>query len=188
MRELGIQGAFVSEHQVHGDARGMFREWYKKSLFDSSEVNFEIAQANHSVSVKNVLRGVHFSVAEKGQHKLVTCAYGDIFDVIVDLRIGSPTYLKVEKVYLSHQSGNVLFVPTGVGHSFLVVSDVASVVYLTSSEYDPEMEKTISPLDPELGLGWSPELMERYLLSDRDKKAPTLAQAAQLGQLPVFKG
>lgn len=188
MRELGIKGALLSQHQVHGDSRGLFREWYKKSLFKGAEVDFNVSQANHSISEKNVLRGVHYSIAPVGQHKLVTCAFGDILDVLIDLRMGSPTYLRVEKVSLSHVSGDVLFVPTGVGHSFLVVSDFASVVYLTSSEFDPENEKTISALDPELALGWSSESMDKFLLSDRDKAAPTLAQAAESGHLPSFTG
>jgi dTDP-4-dehydrorhamnose 3,5-epimerase len=186
MRELGIKGAFIFEHRVHGDSRGSFREWYKKSLFEKLDIDFDVSQANHSISEKNVLRGVHYSIAPAGQHKLVTSAYGDILDVLIDLRVGSPTYLRVEKVLLSHGSGNVLFVPTGVGHSFLVVSDLASVVYLTSSEFDPENEKTISPLDPELALGWSIDSSDKYLLSDRDKTAPKLAQAVQSGHLPMF--
>jgi dTDP-4-dehydrorhamnose 3,5-epimerase len=188
MRQLSIQGAFVAQHNVHGDSRGLFREWYKKSLFDRTELKFDVSQANHSISEKNVLRGVHYTVAAAGQHKLVTSAYGDILDVLIDLRVGSPTYLRVEKIYLSHGSGDTLFVPTGVGHSFLVVSDLASVVYLTSSEFDPENEKTISPLDPELALGWEAASMDKYLLSDRDKAAPTLAQAVQSGDLPIFTG
>lgn len=187
MHELGINGAFISEHPVHGDSRGHFREWYKKSLFQTSKIDFQIAQANHSISEKNVLRGVHYSISPKGQDKLVTCAGGDIQDVIVDLRIDSPTYLQVEKVWLSQSSGKTLFIPSGVGHSFLVVSDQASVVYLTSSEYDPESEKTISPLDPLLGLSWAKEDLGKFLLSERDKKAPTLAQARESGDLPKYK-
>ena len=178
MRELGIKGAFVSEHKVHGDSRGLFREWYKKTLFDSIGINFEIAQANHSISEKNVLRGVHYSIAASGQHKLVTCAAGQILDVIIDLRIDSPSYLKVEKVPLTPESGDVLFVPTGVGHSFLVISDSVSVVYLTSSEFDPENEKTISPLDPLLGLEWPTNLKDELSLSERDLSAPTLEERA----------
>jgi dTDP-4-dehydrorhamnose 3,5-epimerase len=188
MRQLKIQGAFVNDHNVHGDSRGLFREWYKKSSFDSANINFEIAQANHSISEKFVLRGVHYSIAAKGQAKLVTCVAGEILDVIIDLRIGSPTYLKVEKVNLNPESGNVLFIPSGVGHSFLVLSESASVVYLTSSEFDPENEKTVSPLDPALGLEWPENLMNDLSLSERDKAAPTLAEAKNAGHLPHFLG
>lgn len=188
MRRLNIEGAFVTAHNVHGDDRGLFREWYKKSKFDSGNVDFQIAQANHSISEKNVLRGVHYSIAPVGQHKLVTCVYGSILDVLVDLRIDSPTFLNVEKLVLTPESGEVLFVPTGVGHSFLVISDLASVVYLTSSEFDPGNEKTISPLDSALGLEWLGKSAEDLLLSERDKSAPSLHEARSRGHLPFFKG
>lgn len=188
MRELGIKGAFVSEHKVHGDARGHFREWFKRSEFESAGIDFEIAQANYSMSAKGVLRGVHFSISPKGQAKLVTCAFGEILDVIVDLRLDSPTYLKVEKVSLKSDAGDVLYIPSGVGHSFLALSDLAAVTYLTSSEFDPKAEKTVSPLDQELGLEWP--LLEgvEISLSDRDKAAPSLAEAKALDHLPLFKG
>lgn len=184
MRQLAIQGAFVAEHTVHGDSRGLFREWFKKSEFDAANVEFEVSQANHSVSEKNVLRGIHYSIAPLGQAKLVSCTSGEILDVIIDLRIDSPTYLKVEKIILTPETGDVLFIPSGVGHSFLVVSDIASVVYLTSSEFDPNFEKAISPLDPDLGLDWLGIPIDELTLSDRDIAAPTLAQANSLGILP----
>lgn len=188
MKHLAIEGAFVAEHKVHGDERGLFREWYKKSEFESAKVEFNIAQANHSISEKYVLRGVHYSIALQGQAKLVTCVSGSILDVLVDLREGSPTYLKVEKIVMTPESGDVLFVPTGVGHSFLVTSDSASVVYLTSSEFDPENEKTISPLDPALALEWPANLISLLSLSERDKAAPSLSEAKSLGHLPRYTG
>jgi len=188
MREIGITGAFVSEHKVHGDSRGHFREWFKKSDFENAGVDFNITQANYSMSVKGVLRGVHFSISPKGQSKLVTCAYGEILDVLIDLRLGSPTYLKVEKVSLKASEGDVLFIPSGVGHSFLVMSDSAAVTYLTSSEFDPDSEKTVSPLDKELGIDWPTLDGVELSLSERDKSAPTLAEAKALGHLPLFKG
>jgi dTDP-4-dehydrorhamnose 3,5-epimerase len=184
MKHLAIEGAFVAKHKVHGDDRGLFREWYKKSEFESAKVEFNIAQANHSISEKYVLRGVHYSIAQQGQAKLVTCTSGSVLDVLVDLRVGSPTYLKVEKIILTPESGDVLYVPSGVGHSFLVTSESASVIYLTSSEFDPENEKTISPLDPALALDWPTQILKRVLLSERDRKAPTLAAAIELGMLP----
>lgn len=188
MRELGIKGAFVNEHNVFGDNRGLFREWFKKSDFKKAGVDFDINQANFSQSVQGVLRGLHFSIAPKGQAKLVTCTSGEIIDVIVDLRLDSPTYLKVEMVPLKADAGDVLYIPTGVGHSFLVLSQTASVAYLTSSEFDAENEKTISPLDPELGIAWPVIPGVDFALSERDKAAPTLAEAAVQGILPTFKG
>ena len=186
MRNLNIRGALVSEHNVFKDERGIFREWYKKSDLDSYGIQFKIAQANHSHSKKNVLRGVHYSIALEGQHKLVTCVSGEILDVLVDLRLDSPTFLNVESVVLTAESGDVLFVPTGVGHSFLVTSESASVVYLTSSEFDPENEKTISPLDPFLGLGWDESAIPEFKLSERDRNAPHFTAAREAGNLPKF--
>ncbi len=187
MRELGISGAFINEHKVFGDSRGLFREWFKKSDFEKVDVNFDIAQANFSQSSKGVLRGLHYSIAPQGQAKLVTCTSGEILDVIVDVRLNSPTYLKVEMVNLKADAGDVLYIPTGVGHSFLVLSDTASVAYLTSSEFDADAEKTISPLDPALGIVWPTINGAEYALSDRDKAAPTLAEANTQGILPTFK-
>lgn len=187
MRKLGISGAFINEHKVFGDKRGLFREWFKKSDFEKRGLDFDIKQANFSQSTKGVLRGLHFSISPKGQSKLVTCTSGEILDVIIDLRLNSPTYLKVEMVNLKADAGDVLFIPSGVGHSFLVLSDTASVAYLTSSEFDADAEKTISPLDPALGIVWPTIIGVEYALSDRDKAAPTLAEAITEGILPTFK-
>jgi dTDP-4-dehydrorhamnose 3,5-epimerase len=187
MTELTIAGAFLSSNKVHSDSRGYFREWFKSSELDKQDVDFNPVQANFSMSNRGVLRGLHFSISEQGQDKLVSCMYGEVLDVIVDLRIGSPTYLSVEKVVLKADSGDVLFIPSGVGHSFLVVSETAAVSYLTSSEYDAENEKTISPLDPELGIQWPVLDGTEFSLSDRDLVAPTLKEAKALGHLPIFR-
>jgi dTDP-4-dehydrorhamnose 3,5-epimerase len=187
MSDLGISGVFLFTHKVHTDDRGFFREWFKKSTFQERELAFEPQQANFSMSKKGVLRGVHFSVAEKGQDKLVTCVYGEILDVLIDLRLNSPTYLAVEKVSLTADSGHVLFIPSGVGHSFVAMSEMAAVSYLTSTEFDAVSEKTISPLDPDLGIQWPAIEGIEFSLSERDLTAPTLKEAKALGHLPVFK-
>jgi dTDP-4-dehydrorhamnose 3,5-epimerase len=187
MTELTIAGAFLSSNKVHSDSRGYFREWFKSSELDKEGVDFNPVQANFSMSNRGVLRGLHFSISEQGQDKLVSCMYGEVLDVIVDLRIGSPTYLFVEKVVLKADLGDVLFIPSGVGHSFLAVSEMAAVSYLTSSEYDAENEKTISPLDPEIGIDWPVFDGIEFSLSDRDLAAPTLKEAKALGHLPKFR-
>lgn len=186
MRELHIKGAIHSIHNVHQDSRGIFREWYKESQFRSEDLDFQISQANFSLSNRGVLRGIHYSISPKGQSKLVTCTFGEVLDVIVDLRIGSPTYLKVEKIPLRADSGDVLFIPSGVGHSFLVMSEVASVAYLTSSEFDPDNEKSVCPLDPALGLNWPSIDGTEIALSERDANAPSLEAAIALGILPHY--
>jgi dTDP-4-dehydrorhamnose 3,5-epimerase len=187
MTKLTIAGAFLSNNKVHSDSRGYFREWFKGSELVKQGADFKPVQANFSMSNRGALRGLHFSISEQGQDKLVSCMYGEVLDVIVDLRIGSPTYLSVEKVVLKADLGHVLFIPSGVGHSFLAVSETAAVSYLTSSEYDAENEKTISPLDPELGIQWPVLDGIGFSLSDRDLAAPTLKESLALGHLPIFR-
>lgn len=187
MNQLSIAGAFITTNKVHSDSRGFFREWFKSSELEKEVADFKPVQANFSMSNRGVLRGLHFSISEKGQDKLVSCMYGEVLDVIVDLRQNSPTYLRIEKVVLKADSGEALFIPSGVGHSFLAVSQTAAVSYLTSSEYDAENEKTISPLDPELGINWPRLDGLEFSLSERDLVAPTLKEAKALGHLPTYR-
>ena len=135
LKKLNIDGAYIATHKVFPDERGIFREWFKSEEILSIDRNFEVKQANYSNSKRWVIRGIHYSLAPEGQAKVVTCASGSIIDVLVDLRIGSPTYLTVEYIELTEVSGEVIYIPTGVGHGFIVKSDFASVVYLTSSGY-----------------------------------------------------
>jgi dTDP-4-dehydrorhamnose 3,5-epimerase len=186
LQELSIAGAYMATHRVFPDERGLFREWFKAEEIATIDIAFSVQQANYSKSDQNVIRGVHYSLAPKGQAKLVTCASGQVIDVLVDLRVGSPTYLKVEYVELSEDSGRVVFIPTGVGHGFFVESESASVVYLTSSGYAPDYEKAISPTDPELGINWPIPVGEFGVISKADTEAPTLAQAKESGTLPTF--
>ncbi len=186
LQELSISGAYVVTHKVFPDERGLFREWFKADEIESIDETFTVEQANYSKSKQFVIRGIHYSVAPQGQAKLVTCASGQIVDVLVDLRVGSPSYLKIEYVELSEDSGKVVFVPSGVGHGFVVVSESAAVVYLTSSGYAPDYEKAINPTDQELGIIWPIPLGELGVISNADTQAPTLAQAKELGILPTF--
>jgi dTDP-4-dehydrorhamnose 3,5-epimerase len=106
--------------------------------------------------------------------------------VLVDIRVGSPTYLKIEYIELSEDSGRVVYIPTGVGHGFIVESETAAVVYLTSSGYAPQYEKAINPTDTELGISWPVPLGQLGVISKTDTEAPTLAQAKESGILPTF--
>jgi dTDP-4-dehydrorhamnose 3,5-epimerase len=186
LQELSISGAYVITHKVFPDERGLFREWFKADEIESIDDTFSVEQANYSKSKQFVIRGIHYSVAPQGQAKLVTCASGQIVDVLVDLRVGSPSYLKIEYVELSEDFGKVVFIPTGVGHGFFVESESAAVVYLTSSGYAPEYEKAIIPTDPELGIIWPIPFGELGVISKADTEAPTLAQAKESGILPTF--
>ncbi len=183
---LGISGCFQLENHVFSDERGFFREWFKLEDFVAVESSFSVQQANFSKSRMGVIRGIHYSLAPQGQAKLVTCADGEILDVLIDLRKGSPTFLRVEHVELSSALGKSVFIASGVGHGFIAQSREASVVYLTSSAFAPEFEKNLSPLDPVLGINWAIPYEADLLLSPADKNAPTLAELEKSGLLPVY--
>lgn len=186
LQELSISGAYVSTHRVFPDERGLFREWFKAGEIATIDKNFSVQQANFSKSKQFVIRGIHYSLAPEGQSKIVTCASGQIIDVLVDLRAGSPTYLNLEYIELSEDSGKVVYIPTGVGHGFVVSSDSASVVYLTSSGYAPEFEKGINPTDPELGINWQLPSGLAGIISKADLGAPSLAESKKSGNLSTF--
>ena len=183
---LKINGCFEIKHDTHSDERGLFREWFKAEETRKLSPNFEVQQANLSVSKRGVIRGIHYSVAPKGQSKLVSCAQGGITDVLVDLRKDSPTYLKVEYVQLSESSGSTVFIASGVGHGFIVKTESAAVVYLTSSAYAPQFEKAICPTDPDLAINWPLPDGVGYVISSADAGAPTLSQADAAGDLPKY--
>jgi dTDP-4-dehydrorhamnose 3,5-epimerase len=187
LQGLSISGAYVATHAVFPDERGLFREWFKAEDIAKIDTSFLVQQANFSKSAQSVIRGIHYSLAPRGQAKVVTCVDGSIVDVTVDLRVGSPTFLKIEYVELSEASGRVLYVPSGVGHGFAVQSKSAAVVYLTSSGYAPEYEKAICPTDPALGINWPISATDYGIISKADTEAPTLAQAQVLGILPTYK-
>jgi len=186
VQKLGIDGCFVLEHKVFPDQRGLFREWFKAEETRTLAPDFEVEQANFSISKCGVIRGIHYSLAPAGQSKLVSCAQGGITDVLVDLRKGSSTYLKVEYVQLSESSGSTVFIASGVGHGFIVETESAAVVYLTSSVYAPQFEKAICPTDPDLAINWPLPDGVGYVISPADASAPTLSQADAAGDLPKY--
>jgi len=122
--EMPIPGLFVLESPVWSDERGFFREWYKREDLEASGVNFPIHQANLSMSKRGVVRGMHYSVAPEGQAKLVTCAYGELDDVIVDVRVGSPTFGRFEIVHLAASEERSVLLPAGAAHGFCVTSEI----------------------------------------------------------------
>ena len=140
-------------------------------------------QANHSVSSRGTLRGVHFADVPPGQAKYVYCTRGAVLDVVVDLRVGSPTFGVSDSVRLDDQDRRGIYLSEGLGHAFLALTDDANVTYLCSEPYAPGREHGVHPLDPELDLPW-PE--GDHLLSDKDAAAPTLAEARASGLLPDY--
>lgn len=191
IEKLAVSGAFVFTPKQFGDDRGVFLEWFKSDVF--SEVAghaLDLRQANLSVSAAGVLRGIHYADVPPGQAKYVTCPKGSVFDVVVDIRIGSPTYGQWDSVLLDDIDRKCVYLAEGLGHAFLSLEDNSTVVYLCSAGYSPEGEHGIHPLDPELGIAW-PTVGRNgeplaYELSAKDSDAPGLTNAREAGLLPVF--
>ena len=182
---LSIEGAWVAISPVWRDDRGFFLEWFKSAdIVAATGFDFGVQQANISSSSRGVVRGIHYSVASVGQAKWVTCVTGAIRDVIVDIRPGSATYGKYEVVELSGSVGNAVLIGAGLGHGFVSMVDGSTVAYLLSSQFSPDEEFEINPLDPAIGIEWGlPE--QELLFSPKDKAAPTLAERLSEGKLPL---
>ncbi|MER6183732.1 dTDP-4-dehydrorhamnose 3,5-epimerase [Streptomyces sp. NPDC001652] len=186
MRPLGIEGAWVLEPKVFPDERGSFHEWYRGEEFrEATGYDLSLAQANCSVSKRGVLRGVHFADVPPGQAKYVTCVRGAVLDVVVDIRVGSPTFGSWEAVRLDDDTRHAVFLAEGLGHAFMALTDDATVVYLCSTGYAPGREHGVHPLDPQLAIAW-PEGISP-VLSEKDDQAPSLAEAERSGLLPSYE-
>ena len=159
--------------KIFGDVRGFFMETYKKSDFEKMGIDTDFVQDNHSKSVKWVLRGLHYQLKPKAQGKLIRCIKGNIFDVAVDIRKGSPTFGRWVGYELSEENKLMLWIPKGFAHGFLTLSDEAEIMYKVSgAEYSPEYDRSIRWNDPEIGIDWA--LEGKPILSDKDKSAPLL--------------
>jgi dTDP-4-dehydrorhamnose 3,5-epimerase len=184
LTSLGIEGAWVAESPVWSDERGFFREWFKsEDVLAATGINFSIQQANISQSQRGVIRGIHYSLAREGQAKWVTCVNGGIRDVIVDIRLSSPTFGKSVFVDLNGLDGRAVLIGPGLGHGFASLADSSTIAYLLSSSYSPTEEFEINPLDPDLGIDWGVDLSE-VSLSEKDKLAASFAQRQVEGKLP----
>jgi dTDP-4-dehydrorhamnose 3,5-epimerase len=171
-----LPGPVLIEPSVHGDERGFLVETYRESVLADLGVGTRWVQDNHSRSARGVLRGMHFSV-DPGQEKLVRCARGEILDVLVDLRRGSPTHGEWEGARLDDRACRMLYVPRGFAHGFLVLSDVADVVYKCSEYYVAERERAIAYDDPDVGIAWPEDVPATVSL--RDAEAPRLRDVAE---------
>jgi dTDP-4-dehydrorhamnose 3,5-epimerase len=186
MDPLGIDGAWVVTPLIHQDNRGSFLEWFRSDDFAAATgYRLGLAQGNLSVSHAGALRGIHFADLPPGQAKYVTCVSGAVLDIVVDLRVGSPDYGRWEAVRLDGESRRAVFISEGLGHGFMALSDEATVLYLCSTPFAPGREHGVHPLDPDLGIAWSPEVTP--VLSEKDAAAPTLAEAERAGLLPDYK-
>jgi dTDP-4-dehydrorhamnose 3,5-epimerase len=186
MDALGIAGAWVFTPRIHCDNRGTFHEWFVGAELDSAAgYRFGLSQANCSVSSRGVVRGIHFTDTPPGQAKYVACVSGAILDVVVDVRVGSPTFGRHEAVRLDEQTGRAVFLAEGLGHSFMALTENAVVVYLCSTPYAPAIEHGVNPLDPAIGIAWPGA--DPPVLSAKDAAAPSLAEAEQAGLLPSYE-
>lgn len=170
-----IEGLMVIEPKIFGDSRGYFMESYNEEDFKRAGIDVRFLQDNQSKSCKGVLRGLHFQ-REYQQAKLVRVLSGEVFDVAVDLRRGSPTYKKWYSVVLSSQNNKQFYIPAGFAHGFLVLTDEAEFAYKCTNFYHPEFEGGILWNDPEIGIDWPLYGISDLLLSDKDKKLKTLSE------------
>lgn len=173
--EQFIKGVWIIEPRRFGDARGYFMESFKKAEFQAHVGPVEFVQDNESMSSRGVLRGLHFQKGEWSQAKLVRVSCGKVIDVAVDLRKGSPTYGKHIAVELSQENGRQLFIPRGMAHGFVVLSDTAQFQYKVDNVYAPQAEATLRFDDPALGIDWQLPA-EEMLLSDKDSKGLSLSE------------
>ena len=184
VRELAVPGAWEITPRLNADARGASFEWFTEREFAAmAGPSFDMRQANYSVSAAGVLRGLHFAQLPPGQAKYITCVKGSVFDVVVDIRTGSPTYGQWDSVLLDDVDRRSTYISEGLAHGFVALHDDSTVMYLCSAPYAPDREHTISAFDPAIGIDWPlPDTQLR--LSDRDAAAPTLAEVQSAGLLP----
>lgn len=178
-----IPGSWLFTPTLHRDDRGMFCECYtSRSFVDTVGHALDVKQANVSVSSRGTLRGIHFADVPPGQAKYVQCYAGRILDVVVDIRVGSPTFGQWEAVELNSETRQALFISEGLGHAFCALSESATVGYMCSEPYAPTREHGIHPLDPDLAITWPGDL--DLQLSPKDAAAPSFAEAGETGLLP----
>jgi dTDP-4-dehydrorhamnose 3,5-epimerase len=181
--ELAVPGVIEFIPDVFTDARGQFVAPFQRTSFaEATGHALQLAQCNQSVSRRGVIRGVHVADVPPGQAKYVHCARGALLDVAVDVRVGSPTFGRWCSVLLDATTSRAVYLAEGIGHAFAALTDDTVMAYLCSTGYDPAVERGVHPLDPALDLPWPTDITP--VLSDKDRTAPTLAEAAAAGILP----
>lgn len=173
--KTSIEGVYIIEPTVFGDNRGYFMESYSKRDFEEAGLTMNFVQDNESKSKKGVLRGLHFQT-KNTQGKLVRVVEGEVFDVVVDLREGSPTFGKWEGVTLTAENKRQFYIPEGFAHGFLVLSETATFQYKCTDYYAPEYDGGVLWNDPDIGIEWPLEGIEEVLLSEKDQKQQTLKE------------
>ena len=181
---LEIDGAWLAHSPLWRDERGFFREWFKLADIEKATGHkFSAEQANISQSSQGTVRGIHYSIAQQGQAKWVTCVNGSIKDYVVDIRPHSSNFGKWVEIELTAESGNAVLIGEGLGHAFVSLEDKTIVAYLVSTPFSPTEEFEINPLDPEIAINWGFEI-GNLKISDKDRNAPTLLERKAQGKLP----
>ena len=174
--KTNLQDVFIVEPAVFGDHRGFFTESYSEKVFKENGIDFNFIQDNHSLSIEpGVLRGLHFQKGEAAQTKLIRVTSGVVYDVIVDMRKGSPTYGKWEGYILSEYNHRQLLVPKGFAHGFCTLTPNVNFLYKCDNYYAPEADGGILFNDPELGINW-PFDIEKAITSEKDLHHPTFKE------------
>ncbi|MGO4753544.1 dTDP-4-dehydrorhamnose 3,5-epimerase family protein [Streptomyces sp. 2MCAF27] len=187
IHETAVPDAYRIVPRHHTDARGSFFESYAYGqLARQTGHVFVPLQVNYSVSARNTLRGVHGVRLPPGQAKFVTCVRGALLDVVVDLRLGSPTFGAYDTNMLDAEQGTAMYVAEGLGHGFVALTDDTCISYLCSTQYVPGTQIDLQPLDPALGLPWHLGLTDEPLISEKDARAPSLAEATDQGLLATY--
>lgn len=182
--ETPIPGVFVLEPKVFGDHRGFFLEAWNRRTFADLGLNYDFVQDNHSRSRKNVLRGLHFQI-QRPQAKLVRALSGRVWDVVVDIRRGSPSFGRYFGAELSAENRRMLMAPRGMAHGFVVLSDFAEFHYKVDDYYAPEDEGSILYSDPKIGIRWPVDEGFEPILSEKDASSPPLEDIDE-NLLPIF--
>ncbi len=177
--ETPLKDCFYISPEVIEDHRGIFLESYRKDHFTrGTGMEIEFVQDNQSVSSRGVLRGLHFQIGAHAQAKLVRVIYGEVLDVVVDLRPGSPSFKKAHSIILNDKNHHQLYIPQGFAHGFLTLSDVSVFTYKCDRFYSPGAESGVIYNDPELEIDWGfPE--KELIMSEKDKNLPTLKELFQ---------
>ncbi|WP_037311086.1 dTDP-4-dehydrorhamnose 3,5-epimerase family protein [Amycolatopsis orientalis] len=185
-RKLAVEGAIEFTPRVFPDDRGLFVSPFQEEAFAEARGGplFRVAQTNHSMSKRGVVRGVHYTMTPPGIAKYVYCARGSVLDIVVDIRVGSPTFGRWDAVLLDQRDHRAMYFPVGVGHAFVALEDDSVMWYMLSASYVPRNELALSALDPALDLPIDASV--EPILSDRDKVAITLAEAERQGLLPDY--
>ncbi|PRY43910.1 dTDP-4-dehydrorhamnose 3,5-epimerase family protein [Umezawaea tangerina] len=183
--ETKISGSWEFTPKAFPDDRGVFASPFQEAAFVEAVGHpLRLAQTNHSTSRRGTLRGVHFADVPPGQAKYVYCPRGSLLDVIVDLRVGSPTFGQHDVVRLDSTALNAVYLAEGIGHAVIALEDDTTMAYLCSEAYNPTAERGLDPLCPELAIPWPADLTP--VLSAKDRTAPGLSEALAAGILPDY--